>query len=179
MLAGEREGLGEVLHLRHALYAARAARVDRLDDEVAPALDGDALKLLHRRHRREPRDRHAGRQEAFLHRELVAGETRAFCREAGQAEAFGDGGRRLRRIRGDTDHAIDFSNLPAVAFGGGGGFLRAIDVGDQARIRVGETGCFVVAVGDDDVKAHFLRALGRVGRFDPAGDDEECLLHQK
>ena len=46
--------------LRHALHAAAAAAVHRLDDQIAAALDGDALQFLRRRDFREPGHGHAG-----------------------------------------------------------------------------------------------------------------------
>jgi len=39
--------------------------------------------------------------------------------------------------------------------------------------------CFGIAVGDDHGQSHFLGALGGLGRFNPAGHDQQRLAHQK
>ena len=179
MVAREEEGLGEVLDLRHALHAPAPAAIHRLDDEVAPALDGDALQFLRRRDLREPRHGDARGREPLLHRELVAGDARALERNSGQVEAVGDGRGCHRRVGGDADHAVDLADLAAVARGGGGRLIRTVDVGDDARIGVGEAGRRRVAVGDDDVKPHLLGTARGIRRFDSAGDDEDGLVHQK
>ena len=141
-----------------------------------PAFDGDALQFLRRRHFRKPGHRHAGGPEAFLHRQLVAGQFGHMQRKAGQAQALRHGGGGDRRIGGDADHAVDLADLAVIALGGGGGFRRAIDIGDQAGIGEGKAGRLGIDVGDDDsIAPSPWRGLRRVGRLDAAGNDQQGL----
>ena len=100
-------------------------------------------------------------------------------RDAGQAEPVGHGGRSDRRVGGDADHAVDLADLAAVAGRGGGGFIGAIDIGDDAGIGEGKARRLRVAIGDDDIEPHLLGAARGIGGFDPARNDEQCLVHQK
>jgi hypothetical protein len=176
MLLREIESLRQILDLLHALHAAAPARIHRLDDEIAAALDGDALKHLRRRNGGEPRDRHAGGQEPLLHRQLVASQPRAFLGNASEAEAFVHGGHGHRRIGRDADHAIDLPQLARIALGSGGGFLRRVDIRDDAGIGIFKSGRIRIAIGYDNIKTHFLGALGGVRRFNAAGNDEKRLI---
>ena len=119
------KALVEVVDLRHALHAAAAAAVHRLDDQIAAALDGDALQCLRRRD--------FARTTAPARRLRRSSASSPACRrrarplarrDAGQAQALRHRGGRDRRIGGDADHAVDLADLAAVAFGGGGGFRR-------------------------------------------------------
>ncbi len=179
MLAREEERLGQILDLRHALHAAAAAAVDRLDDEIAAALDGDALQFLRGRDFLKPRHGHAGRGEAFFHRQLVASGLRGIDGDAGKAEAVGNRCGGDRRVGGDADHAVDLADLAAVTLRGSGRLFRAVDIGDDAGIGIGEARRLRVAVGNDDVKPHLLGAARGIGGFNSARNDEQRLVHQK
>ncbi len=172
------KGGGEVFHLRHSLDAARTAAVGRLDDKIAAAFDGDALQFLRRADFGEPGHRHAGRDKAFLHRQLVAGQLRHMDRQSRQAQALRHRRRCDRGVGGDTDHAVDLANLAVIAFGGGGGFRGAIDIGDQAGIGQGKARRMRIAVRDHHGMAQFLGALDGVHRFDAAGDDQNCFSRE-
>ena len=177
----QQEGLGQILDLRHALHAAGAARIHRLDDKIAAAFDGDTLQFLRRGDFRKPRHGDTRRLETFLHRQLVASQFRHMDGKARQAQALRHGGGGYRRIGGDADHAVYFANLAAVALGGGGGFGRAINIGDQAGIGEGKARRFGIAVGNDHGMAHFLGAAGGIRRLDAAGNDQKGFAsrHQK
>ncbi len=177
--AREEERLGQILDLGHALHAAAAAAVHRLDNQVAAALDGDALQFLRGGDFLKPRHRHAGGGETFLHGELVASGLRRVDGDPRQAKTVGDRGRGDWRVGGDADDAVDLADLAAVTGGGGGGLFGAIDIGDDAGIGIGEARRLRVAIGDHDIEPHFLGAARRIGRFDPARNDEQCLVHQK
>ena len=177
--AGEQKSLLQIGDLGDALHAARTATIDRFDDEIVAALDGDALQRLRRRDFVEPRHRHAALRKAALHRELVTGQFRGGDGDAGQAEFLRHGRGGNGCVGGDADHAVELANLAAEAFGGGGGLGRPVNVGDQAGIGERETGRGMVDVRHHDIVAHFLGAFGGVRRLDAAGDDQQGLAHQK
>ena len=96
-------------------------------------------------------------------------------RQARKAQPLRHGRRRDGGVGGDADHAVDLADLAIVAFGGGGGFRRAIDVRDQAGIGEGKAGRLGVDVRHHDVESHLLGAPRGVRGFDAARDDQQGL----
>ena len=92
----------EVFDFGDPLHATAAARIHRLDYQIAPALDRDTLQFLRRAHFGEPGHRDTGRQETFLHRQLVAGQFRHMQGQAGQAQALRHRGGGDGRVGGDA-----------------------------------------------------------------------------
>ena len=141
--------------LRDALHAARAAAVDRLDDKIASALDGDALQLL----RCATSENQGTARRARAKRRFIASLSQASSAvcdgDSGKTKLLRDRGRRDRRVGGDADHAIDLADFAVEAFGGGGRFVGAIDIGDQAGIGKRKSGRLWIAVGDDDSTGPF------------------------
>jgi hypothetical protein len=178
MLARQQERLGEIGDLCDALHAARTAAVHRLDDKIVPALDGDALQGLRRFHSGKPWNGHARIRETPFHRQLVASCFGCGDRQTRQAQTLANRGCGDRRIGRHADHTVDAADLAAIAFGGGGGFGCAIDIGDQTGIGKGKARRFGIAVRDHDVIAKLLGPARRVRGFDAARNDQH-RFHQK
>ena len=176
--AREQEGLAEIGDLRHALCAARAVPVDGLDDEIAPTLDGNALQRLWCFDVAGPGNRDTTLCEAALQGQLVGSKFGGRERQAQSTQPLAHR-RGCDRGVDNRDHAVDFADLAAEAFGRGGRFIRAIDVGDEAGIGNRDRRCLVVAIRNDHIVAHVLGALDRVDRVNSARDDEQRLCHQK